>query len=64
MSEQRAHTLALTREELIALYILLARHEAELDERQREIQEEVSRQVYRLLSLDEIEDIEGYYQKL
>lgn len=56
--------LKLSHRELLGLYIILTKHEAELDEIQEAILQNVSRYVYGRLSIEELESIERYYAAL
>lgn len=56
--------LSLSVKEMIALYLFFSRHEDELDDVQRDIFERVCNAVYKKLSLEEIEDIDGHYRSM
>ncbi len=62
--ESGGYVLQLTESELVSLYIVLTRHEGELDERQQELLERVAGLIYGLLSVEQIEQIESYYSSL
>lgn len=64
IDESGACLLRLEANELVALYMVLIRHEGELDQRQLGVLESVAAQVYAILSVDEIEHIESYYHSL
>ena len=65
MSDQaEAHSLQLSESELLSLYLLLTRHEAELDQRQQDLLDRIAQEVYGLLSVEEIEHIDSYYNSL
>lgn len=56
--------LKLTRKQLIGLYILLVESENALDSSQQEVYKQVSRDVYSILSVEELEDVDSYYSAL
>ena len=56
--------LALTLRETLAIYLMLTKHEDELDDTQREILARICRRVYEKLSVEDIENIEGLYESL
>ena len=64
IGEPTGHFLDLSQRELISLYIVLAKYEAELDETQRAVLGRVCDQVYELLSVEQIERIESFYESL
>lgn len=64
IGEPTAHFLDLSQRELLSLYIVLAKHESELDETQRAVLGRVCEQVYELLSVEQIERIESFYESL
>lgn len=53
--------ISLSRKELISLYLVLMGSESNLDDTQREVFAQISDEVYRMLSIEEIEDINSYY---
>lgn len=63
-SSAELHNLELTRKELVALYMMLASSEDELDACQLELYRRVSQVVYSVLSVEELEQIEAYYGDL
>ncbi len=64
IGEPTGHFLDLSQRELISLYIVLAKYESELDETQRAVLGRVSDRVYELLSVEQIERIESFYESL
>lgn len=58
------HQFQLSREELVSLYVALARHESDLDERQTKILERLAAMLYAHLSVSEMEGIESYYNEM
>ena len=58
------HQLDLSHTELVAVYVALARHEADLDETQTKLFERLSSMLYARLSVSDMEDIESYYRTL
>jgi len=64
MGESERHFLDLSLRELLSLYIILARYESELDNTQQGILGRVCDQVYARLSVEQIEDIESFYESL
>ncbi len=58
------HQVHLSREELVSLYVALARHESELDETQTKVLERLAAMLYSHLSVSEMEGIESYYDGL
>jgi hypothetical protein len=56
--------LALSEREMVALYLLLAGNEDSLDDSQRAILARLTALIYDRLSVDELENIDGYYQSL
>jgi hypothetical protein len=58
------HEIHLSREELVSLYVALARHEADLDETQTKVLERLATMLYTHLSVSEMEGIESYYDGL
>lgn len=63
-NEGRTHTLNLSLKELLSLYVVLAAHEADLDDAQRDVFSRVCTVVYDQLSIEEIEHIESFYASL
>ena len=49
--------------EKIAIFILLRRHESELDIRLLKLMNKIEKELYQHLSIQEIEKIEDYYQE-
>lgn len=65
MSEEGIESdFGLSRSELLALLMLLRRHESELDSRQLELFDRVTANLYQTMSVAEMEDVEGYYKTL
>lgn len=64
IGEPTGHFLDLSQRELLSLYIVLAKYEPELDETQRGVLGRVCDQVYELLSVEQIERIESFYESL
>ena len=61
---EEEHALLLTGDQLVSLYVLLSRQEADLDGRQREVLAAVARLLYARLSVSEMEDIDSHYRSL
>ena len=57
-------SLDLSHRELLALYIILTKHESELDYSQQAVLRRVCDQVYGRLSVEQLEDIESFYESL
>ena len=64
IGEPIRHSLDLSLKELVTVYLLLTRHESELDTTQRVLLGRVCDQVYDLLSVEQIEGIDSYYESL
>ena len=58
------HSLDLSLRELLSVYLLLTRPESELDGTQQALLGRVCDQVYELLSVEQIEDIDSFYECL
>ena len=58
------YDLHLSHTELLAMFMLLRRHEAELDARQIDVYDRVTASLYRTMSVAEMEDVESYYKAL
>ena len=54
----------LSHTELLSLYLILAEHEGQLDARQQEVLRRVCDHLYARLSVEQLEDIEKYYNSL
>ncbi len=64
IGEPAGHFLELSQKELLSLYVVLAKYESELDETQRAVLGRVCDQVYEVLSVEQIEQIESFYESL
>lgn len=65
MIESAEHfELKLTRKQLIGLYRVLVESENVLDSSQQEVYKQVSQDVYSVLSVEELEDVDSYYSAL
>lgn len=64
MGASEYHSLDLSQRELLSLYIILTRYESELDNTQQGILGRVCDQVYERLSVEQIEEIESFYESL
>jgi hypothetical protein len=62
--EWEPQSLDLSHKELLSLYILLTKHESQLDNTQRVILRRVCDHVYRRLSVEQLEDAESFYESL
>ncbi len=62
--ESERHSLDLSQKELLSLYIVLTRYESELDNTQQGILGRICDQVYERLSVEQIEEIESFYESL
>ena len=62
--ESERHALDLSQKELLSLYIILTRYELELDNTQQGILGRICDQVYERLSVEQIEEIESFYELL
>lgn len=58
------YDLRLSHSELVSLFMLLRRHESELDSRQIDVYNAVTSHLYRTMSVAEMEDVESYYNAL
>jgi hypothetical protein len=58
----RVDRLSFDHGELVALYVLLSRHDESLDSLQREVLGKVTSHLYGRLSVSEMEEIEEYYR--
>ena len=58
------YNLRLSHSELVALFMLLRRDEADLDSRQIDVYDRVRSNLYRTMSVAEMEDVESYYNAL
>lgn len=61
---RQLHHMELTHSELVALYVALSRTEGELDDVQTKVLERLAGELYRELSVSEMEEIEAYYGSL
>lgn len=61
-SEQQ--TVALSHTQLVGLLVFLKRYETELDDVQQEVCERISMKLFEQLSIEEMQQIEGYYAEL
>ena len=64
IGEPARHTLDLSRRELLSLYIVLTKYESELDNTQQGVLGRLCDQVYELLSVEQIEHIDSFYESL
>lgn len=64
IGEPDRHALDFSQRELLSLYIILTRYESELDNTQQGILRRVCDLVYERLSVEQIEDIESYYESV
>ena len=65
MSDQaRSNELRVSRAELIGLFLLLKRHESELDAHQSALYDRVLSKLYTTMSVADMEDVESYYNAL
>ena len=62
--EQGEYSLDLSHRDLISLYIILTKNESELDSTQQVVFGRVCDQVYRRLSVEQIENIDSLYESL
>ena len=62
--ESERHPLDLSQKELFPLYIILTRYESELDNTQQGILGRICDHVYEHLSVEQIEEIESFYESL
>jgi len=63
-AESERHALDLSQKELLSLYIILTRYESELDNTQQGILGRICDLVYERLSVEQIEEIESFYESL
>jgi hypothetical protein len=54
----------LSHKELLSLYIVLTKHESQLDNTQQVLLRRVCEYVYGRLSVEQLEDIERFYESL
>ncbi|MEE8441586.1 MAG: hypothetical protein V3S41_07685 [Spirochaetia bacterium] len=64
IGEPARHTLDLSRREMLSLYIVLTKYESELDNTQQGVLGRLCDQVYELLSVEQIEHIDSFYESL
>ena len=64
IGEPARHTLDLSRRELLSLYIVLTKYESDLDNTQQGVLGRLCDQVYELLSVEQIEHIDSFYESL
>ena len=58
------YNLRFSHSELVALFMLLRRDEADLDSHQIDVYDRVRSNLYRTMSVAEMEDVESYYNAL